>query len=637
MTFFPQRGVVAPTPAATALHPLPCGAVRLTPGFWWERQRINRERSIPHGMEEIRKAGGFDNFRHVADGVGGQHGHAHAIDGDVKNFVDSDVYKWLEAVGWEGVRGPLSDAVEAQAEEAIDLILRAQDDDGYLNTWYQTQPRCSRFSDMAFGHELYCLGHLIQASLAYSRARGDDRLLGAARRFADLAVATFGAGRREQVCGHPEIEMALVELSRETGEPRYAELARLLIDRRGHGLLGPGRFGAAYYQDRLPYREMTTVEGHAVRALYLCCGAADVGVQSGDESLVAAARRQWQAMVANKMYLTGGIGSRHLGESFGDAFELPPDRAYCETCAAVAVVMGGWRLLLAECDGSIADVIERALYNGVLAGVSQDGCSFHYTNPLQVRSEHSRQPWFEIACCPPNTMRTLASIEQYIATESEDGVQLHQYAAADIAAAGRRSLRVETAYPLDGQIRVVITDTADEAWSLALRIPAWADNAELSVNGQPWKTEERDGYLEVNRKWQVDDEILLNLQMMPRLTEAFGIDAVRGSVAVERGPLVFCVEEVDLPIGLSLSDLQVGASSMPSEMANKQGPFGLQIGLVANASDAAAADWPYRSPNIAADMHGAPTTLLKMVPYYAWGNRGPGGMRVWLPLARDRR
>lgn len=631
MSFTPQHGLVAPAPEVVAERPLPAGAVTLLPGFWADRQRINRERSIPHGMEKLRAAGGFDNFRHIADRAAGAHGHLSAVDGDVKNFVDSDVYKWLEAVGWEGVRGPLAAEVEQQAEEAIGLIVRAQDASGYLNTWYQTQPVASRFSNMAFGHELYCLGHLIQAGLAYVRARGDGRLLGVARRFADLAVATFGPNGREEICGHPEIEMALVELSRELGEPGYADLAQRFIDRRGHGLLRGSRFGTAYHQDDRPYREMDTVNGHAVRALYLGCGAVDVATQHGDAALLAAARRQWRAMIAGKMYLTGGVGSRHLGESFGEPFELPADRAYCETCAAIAVAMWGWRLLLVERDGAVADVIERAMLNGMLAGVSHDGCSFHYTNPLHVRSQHPRQPWFEIACCPPNLMRTLASIEQYMATASARGVSIHHYAAAEIRAGQGRALRLETGYPFEGGVRVIVTETPAAPWRLALRIPAWAGDAALSVNGQRQDIAAEKGYVEVDRTWQAGDELMLELSLRPRLTQASTIDAVRGAIAVERGPLVFCAEEVDLPAGANLMDTYVDHRAAPRDAASGPTLFGRSVILSAVAIERARPSWPYGASDDVPRLPESRAIEIQTIPYFAWGNRGPGPMRVWMP------
>lgn len=606
-------GLVAPSSAGAA-RAFATGAVRLLPGFWESRQSLNRRVTLRHGGEQLVRAGNLDNFRRLTGLSDRPHGHSAASDSDVKNFVDTDLYKWLEAVGWESVRGPLEADVEALAEEAIELVLAAQDDDGYLNTWYQTQDRSARFSNLQFGHELYCLGHLIQAGIAWSRGRADSRLLDAGRRFADMVVATFRDGAREEVCGHPEVEMALVELSRETGDSRYRELAAAFIRRRGRGSLGPGRFGSAYYQDRIPYLDSDAFEGHAVRALYLACGAVDVATDSNDVDLVAATRRQWTNMISRRSHLTGGVGSRHHGESFGDDFELPADRAYCESCAAVAVVMLGWRLLLLERDSGVADSIERALFNGVLAGVSLDGLAFHYVNPLHVRVAHERQSWFEIACCPPNLMRTFASLEQLVATIRDGNVEVHQFMASRLVD-GDRALRIETDYPSSGRIRIVVESGADE-WSLLLRVPRWTGLAQLSAfinDEQVIVPVDSSGYVELRRTWEPGDVVAFDLPMSARITEPDPrVDAVRGTLAVERGPLVFALESVDLPSNLALDDVvlmePVVGEGDPSQ-------FGVPKPTVplARRGD--------RS-------HEVPASL---VPYFAWGNRGATQMRVWIP------
>ncbi|MCU1432492.1 MAG: hypothetical protein JWP95_1597 [Actinotalea sp.] len=627
------RGIVAPVHRALqAARPLPVGAVRLTSGMWADRQKVNRDASLGWGAEKLRAAGNVRNFQNLLGEPVGSHGHAGAADADVKNFVDSDVYKWLEAVGWESAHGELPAQVETQAEELIGLIVAAQDDDGYLNTWYQTQDASQRFSNLGFGHEMYCLGHLIQAAVAYSRVRGDTRLLEVARRFADLIVTRFGPGGREVICGHPEIEMALVELTRETGDPRYADLAHAFVDRRGRGLLGNGRFGAAYFQDRVPFRDLDTVEGHAVRALYLGAGAVDAAVETGDGSLLEAARRQWADMVATKTYLTGGVGSRHHGESFGDPFELPSDQAYCETCAAIGVAMWSWRLLLTRLDGAVGDVIERALLNAFLTGVSLDGRAFSYVNPLHVRGEHPREEWFEIACCPPNVMRTLASIEQYLATEDDDSVHLHQYASATLDAGRGRHLVVSTDYPTTGTVEVLVKASPAEAWALVARVPAWAPApVTVSVNGQVVAAEAvANGYLRVRRTWQAGDVVLLAFDVSPRLTRASpDIDGLRGSVAIERGPLVYCLESIDLPAGASLDAMVLERGALP---VDRNGELGSPppVGLVVRTRPAEYSAWPYPPADSPAPLPDGAVEVTAL-PYATWGNRGTGGMRVWIP------
>jgi len=570
---------VVPTAGAIAkLRPLGSDAVRIEDGFWAERQRLNREVTIPAGRAELERAGALDNFRIAAGRAPG------AFRG--MRFHDSDVYKWLEAVGWELGRAS-SPELERLALEATELVAAAQLDDGYVNTYCQLTDPSWRYTDLALGHELYCAGHLLQAAVAHARSGGDGELLAVARRFADEIDATFGPGRREGLDGHAEVEPALVELYRVTGERRYLELAAALVERRGQGHLNANERGAVYSQDHVPVRDATTLEGHAVRALYLMAGVTDVAVETGDAELLDVAVRLWDDTAETKTYVTGGLGSRHEHESFGEAYELPPDTAYCETCAAIASVMWSWRLLLATGDARFADSIERTLYNGFLAGISLDGLRFFYVNPLETSGGHERQTWFECACCPPNVMRLLASLHHYVATETGDGVQLHQYATATIEARAA-GLRVETGYPWSGRVEVEVVETRPEPWTLALRIPAWGEGARLAIN------EEEVDAAPVTRAWSKGDRVVLDLPLAPRLTEPHPrVEAVRGRVAVERGPLVYCVEGADAAIDPS------------APLAEYERPD-LLGGIVTVETPATA------------------------VPYFAWGNRGAGAMRVWL-------
>ena len=385
---------VVPTAGArSALRPIGASDVTVSGGFWADRSATNRERTIPFGFEQLRSAGNLHNFGLAAGATAataaGDGYRALGIMFDKPfPFLDSDVYKWLEGAGWELGRAPDAQ-IEAMADEAIGLIESAQRPDGYLNTFVQVLAPGTEYRDLQWGHELYCVGHLVQAAVAWHRALGDDRLLRVAERAADSVDRELGPRGREAIDGHPEIEMALVELYRATGERRWLDLAASHVERRGHGLLGAGRFGRGYWQDHLPVREAPSATGHAVRQLYLDCGAVDVAVELGDEGLLDAVHRRWRDMVETKMYLTGALGSRHKDEAFGDPFELPPDLAYAETCAAIASVMLAWRLLLATGDPACADVIERTVYNGVLSGLSLDGTSFFYVNPLQRRTHRA--------------------------------------------------------------------------------------------------------------------------------------------------------------------------------------------------------------------------------------------------------
>jgi uncharacterized protein len=621
---------VTPTSAArVTLRPLDGLGARLEAGLLGERQQLNREVTLLHGAEELERAGTFENFRVAA-------GRSDAPRRGMV-FSDSDVYKWLEALAWEIGREP-SDRLATLATDAIALVGAAQEPDGYLNTWCQINDPAWRWTDLEMGHELYCCGHLIQAGLAFARATGDETLLGIARRFADHVDDLFRLGPQTGTDGHPEIEAALVELYRETAEARYLELAQALTDRRGHGQFAGGRFALEYYQDATPLRETHAITGHAVRALYLLAGATDLYMETGDEALLAVSLAQWDDLSSAKMYLTGGIGSRHAGEAIGDPHELPPDRAYCETCAAIASIMWNWRLLLATGESRFADLIERTLYNGFLSGISLDGRDFFYTNPLQSRGGLTpREPWNPVACCPPNVMRLLASLNQYIATADATGIQLHQYSASTIdvedAAGGPVRLRVRTKYPWAGRIVVEVERSEGHEWTLALRVPAWASGAMLDgVAVAPG------GYASLTRRWSAGDRVVLALPVSPRLTAPNPrIDAVRGCLAVERGPLVYCLERADLPRAVDLADVRLDASVAVTDA----GPVleGL-AGIPAVAVHAKVVGLDGWKETEYRDLRELPATgppsgsvALMAIPYFAWANRGADAMRVWIPDA----
>ena len=427
---------------------------------------MNREVTLLRGAEELERAGTLENLRIAAGRArGSRRGMV---------FSDSDVYKWLEAIAWEIGREPSAE-LERLALETIDLVAAAQEPDGYLNSWCQVVDPAWRWTDLKMGHEFYCAGHLIQAGVAFARTTGNVSLLTVARRFADLIVDVFGSDDDTGTDGHPEIEVALVELYRQTGERRYVELADTLTSRRGFGMFAGGRFDLPYYQDAEPVREARSIVGHAVRALYLAAGVTDIYAETGDEALLASMLGQWDDLTTAKTYLTGGIGSRHHDESIGDPYELPPDRAYCETCAAIASIMWNWRMLLVTGESRFADLLERTLYNGFLSGHSLDGESFFYVNALQSRTGDRRHNWNPVACCPPNVMRLLASLHHYLATTTDTGIQLHQYASSRIRAvspvAGPVELAVKTDYPWSGTIEVEVVSTGDVEWTLSLRIP----------------------------------------------------------------------------------------------------------------------------------------------------------------------
>lgn len=648
----PVVAPVVPTPSArVALRPVGLAASLIDGGLWAERRRVNRGVTIPHGAAQLEVWGNLENFRLAALGRGGQYRGGTDDSGRPFAFLDSDVYKWLEAVGWELASGPDA-ALLALAEPLIELVERAQRSDGYVNTFVQLTRAGAPYADMEWGHELYCLGHLVQAGIAWQRAAGDDRLLSVAVAAVGHAERELGPGGRQLIDGHPGIEMALVELYRLTGEARYLEFARALVERRGHGLLGRGRFGPDYWQDATPVRLAAAPIGHAVRQVYLDCGVVDVAVETGDDELLASAVRRWEAMVASRTYLTGGLGSRHLGESFGDPYELPPDRAHAETCAAIGSVMLAHRLHLATGDHRYADHVERTALNAVLAGLSLDGSHFFYSNPLQRRTTaagvhegpmaNGRAAWFACACCPPNVMRFLATVPDLLVTV--DGTTLHvgQFASGPVRAQVGGSpvaLRVETDYPWSGAVSIRVEATTGPDWELALRVPAWCEGAELARNASA-PVAVASGEVRLRGPWRAGDAVELRLAMPARVTVPDPlIDAVRGTVAVEQGPVVYALESDDLPPGTELEGAMIEGIEKPAEVggAGSVDRGGLPtVGLrLLEREPGAAAPWPYytasgersRSSRAARTLHGS------AIPYFAWGNRSPLGMRVWIPVS----
>jgi DUF1680 family protein len=639
----PHCGSPASPTTSAAVHwrPLPLGAARITGGFWAPRQEANGDAAVPAGREQLESAGNLQNLRLAAGAAKGT-----AV-GPV--FADSDVYKWLEAAAWEYGRRPEEGLLREQREVSA-LVAQAQADDGYLDSVVQVRHgRDGRYQDLPWSHEHYCAGHLMQAAVAQVRCTGDRALLDVAVRVADHLVATFGEDLRHDVDGHPVVEMGLVELFRETGDRRYLELARYFVDARGHGLMESYGEEPTYFSDRVPVREATTVEGHAVRAVYLAAGAADVAVELGDKELLASLETQFDHMIATKTYLTGGLGARWEGESFGDEYELPPDRAYAETCAAIGGVQWAWRMLLATGDPKYADAAERMLFNGFLAGVSCSGDEYFYVNPLQLRGgahphgnrspAHGRRGWFDCACCPPNIMRTFASLAGYLATSDSEGVQVHQFATGELSARagdGDVRLAVQTDYPWDGVVRLRVEATGSEAWTLSLRVPGWASGATVVVQREE-SAVPAGAYARLTRTWNVGDVVELRLPLRVRVIEAHPrIDAVRGCVALERGPLVYTVEQADQPDGVAVDDLHlvVGADLSASHDPDLLDGITVLTTTGRVGSGDVTNPWPYAQATstgtTAAVGEEVPVVAL---PYYAWANRGVGAMRVWLPRA----
>ncbi len=656
-------GAPAVLPRAGSRRPLGTTQVSLTAGLLSQWQVRNRERTIPHVIDQIRAAGNLDNLRSVARPAAGEAADqvpAREFRGRYP-FLDTDIYKLLEGLAYELGRSAAGELGRSAAgelgrsaagpdqqvlafwEEAVDLIERAQRPDGYLNSYVQsTATEAEPWADLAWGHELYTLGHLIQAAVAAHRRLGDDRLLTVARRFADLAVRTFGPDGEPAVDGHPEVEMALVELYRETGHRPYLDLARLLVDRRGHGTIDTRVFPSDYFQDHVPLREMASVTGHAVRMAYLAAGATDVAMETGDAELLGALERLWDDMVATKLYLTGGLGSRHDGEAIGDRFELPSDRAYAETCAAIATMQWAWRMFLATGGAGYLDVYERVLLNAYAVGLSDDGCAFFYDNPLQRRPDHTdplRRAWFSCPCCPPNVVRWTAELQDHLAVLDGGRLRIGLYATGTIAVDGL-SLDVVTDYPWDPAITITVRETSAEAPDLSLRIPGWCRGANVRRDEVVVAEDLAPGWCLIADPVP-GETIRLTLPMPVRRHVADPrVDALRGQTAFTRGPVVYCAEQID-QTG-AVDDLVVpttAAAEAESYLGRPTPNTDPATRLIRIPAEVAPTPVGELYP-VLPDDPALPTTraTLTLVPYYLWGNRGAMAMRVWLrttPLSHD--
>jgi DUF1680 family protein len=619
--------------------PLPLTAVSVEDEFWAPRMCTNRERTIPLEYQQCRDTGRIDAFR--LQWKPGQGPAPHV-------FWDSDVAKWIEAASYSLATHPDS-RLEALLDEVIALIASAQQADGYLNTHFTVVEPGKRWTNLRDCHELYCAGHLIEAAVAHFQATGKRTLLDAVCRYADHIDRVFGPqpGQKRGYPGHEEIELALVKLYHATGEVRYLELSRYFVDERGRRPHyfdleaeargeDPQRFWAktyAYMQAHVPVREQHEVVGHAVRAMYLYAALADLAGETGDRSLVSTCERLWRHLCTRNMYVTGGIGPSGHIEGFTADYDLPNETAYAETCAAVGLVFWNHRMLQLECDARYADVMERALYNGVLSGVSLDGERFFYENPLASLGNHHRQPWFDCACCPPNLARLLASLGQYLYAQNEMEIAVHLYVRGTgrFQVGGQRvMLRQETRCPWEGLVTIHLEMDRPATFGLRLRIPGWCRAARLSVNGEPVEVKLRleRGYVRLERSWRPADRVQLELAMP--IEQVYAHPDVRqdvGSVALQRGPLVYCLEEVDHGIPLQRivlpRDTQLSShfdASLLGGVAVITGPA-----LAADTSDWSNILYRGQGPELK-------PCLLTAIPYYAWDNRRPGQMRVWLPL-----
>jgi uncharacterized protein len=635
---------------------------RITGGFWAGKIDLVAREMLPYQWKALNDevpgaepSHAFENFR-IAAGESSSE-----FKGTI--FQDSEVAKWIEAASYSLAHHPDPD-LEAKVDEAIRLIAKAQRPDGYVNTYFIVAAPDKRWVDLAWGHELYSAGHLIEAAVAHEACTGKSSLLDVARRYADCIDAAFGPGEGKirACCGHPEIELALYRLYRATGEGRYRELASFFIRERGRdpsafldkeplGFEIPKArwFLSDYFQGQAPVLRQDAAVGHAVRAMYLYAAMADECAETGDREMAAALGRLWDSAVSRRMYVTGGLGSQAQGERFTTDYDLPSDTAYSETCAAIGLAFWASRMSLIEPDSRYADVVERVIYNGALSGVSLDGTRYFYVNPLELRPEvaacrqdhehvkGARVPWFGCSCCPPNIARLVASIASYLYGSSDGALWLHQYAdsEAEIEIGGRRlRLRQRTEYPWSGSVSIEVEAEPEVELSLEFRIPSWCDSFSCAVNGQPLPNRVlMSGYLEVSRRWKTGDRLELELQMRPKLLRADPrIPELAGKLAVQRGALVYCAEELDNGPDLHLlafdPEGELEAEADPALMGGSVRVIarGFREGLVDMVKEGEA---PYRE--LGRSERNRRSARVVLVPYHQWGNRKPGGeMAVWL-------
>jgi len=591
------------------LKQLAFNKVHIKDRFWASRIKTTQDVTIDYCLNKCEETGRIDNFVKAATGVGEFQGIY---------FNDSDVYKVLEGAAYTLMLN--RDAkLEARVDAIIDKIAAAQREDGYLLCYF-IMGMGERWTDME-KHEMYCAGHLMEAAVAYYQATGKDVLLGVAKRLADHFDNTFGPGKRHWVPGHQEIELALVKLYKVTGEERYLKLAHWLLEERGHGhgkgvIWDSGNFadGAAYCQDDKPVSQQERVSGHAVRAMYMYTGMADVAAQMGSKDYLDALGKLWRNVALQNMYITGGIGPSKHNEGFTEDYDMPNATAYCETCASVAMVYWNDRLNNLWGKSVYADVLERAMYNGALAGVSISGDKFFYVNPLSSDGSHHRQDWFDCSCCPTQVSRFMPSIGGYVYRMSGSGLYINLFVESDAEmdfAGEPLVVSQRTAYPWDGAVEIKLTKVSGGLKYIALRLPGWCKSFTVKLNDTSPKVYTRDGYLIIETDWHENDTIVYTMDMPVEKMQADSrIKANNGLVAIQRGPLVYCVEAVDNPNIKTayISDDAVFSTEFDADLLG-----GVMV----------------------VNVHNPAGPLLRMIPYYAWDNREAGAMEVWLPLKEE--
>ncbi|OCT15101.1 hypothetical protein A8709_13400 [Paenibacillus pectinilyticus] len=585
--------------------------------FWQPRLEVLKQVTLPACLHKCEETGRITNFAKAAGLQEGKHEGIY--------FNDSDVYKVLEGAAYSLMNHP-DPVLEAEIDRIIDFIAAAQDEDGYLSTYYTLEAPESKWSDME-KHEMYCGGHLIEAAVAYYEATGKRKLLDTACKLADHYDSLFGVGKRHWVEGHQEIELALMKLYKVTAEPRYWKLALWLLEERGHGygigmIWDKEEWGPPYCQDDVPVKDIQKVTGHAVRAMYLYSAMADAVHVSSDPDYVEALHRVWNHTVDRNMYITGGIGPSQHNEGFTHDYDLPNETAYCETCAAIAMAFWNHRMNLLFGDAKYADLVEREMYNGALAGISLSGDKFFYVNPLASKGDHHRVPWYDTSCCPTSLVRFLPSIGQYMYATSGNGIVVNQFINSEgtlVMAEGLKvNLKQTTVYPWHGRIELSVNPDREANFTIRVRIPDWCRSYKLLIGGESVLDANRlidRGYIVLERSWSPGDLIVLEMDMPAQAMRARSeVEANRGRIAIQRGPLVYCVEQADNP-GLTYDTFTI-SDREPLQISHQPELLGGVTVLKGQATN------------------GLP---IVMIPYYAWDNREEGFMQIWIKEVRNQR